>query len=64
MASIERTAYPRFKRHPTTEALNDLYTPTIEELAFARKSARSDQHRLTLLILMKSFQRLGYFPKL
>src|SRR5437868_5815225 len=64
MASIERTAYPRFKRHPTAEALNDLYTPTTEEQAFARKSARSDQHQLTLLVLLKSFQRLGYFPKL
>jgi hypothetical protein len=64
MASIERTAYPRFKRHPTAEALHNLYTPTAEEQAFARKSARSGQHQLTLLVLLKSFQRLGYFPKL
>jgi TnpA family transposase len=64
MASIERTAYPRFKRHPTAAALNDLYTPSAEELAFAIKSARSDPHQLTFLSLLKSFQRLGYFPRL
>ena len=64
MASIERTAYPRFKRHPTAAALNDLYTPSPEELAFAKKSARSDPHQLTFLSLLKSFQRLGYFPRL
>jgi hypothetical protein len=39
MASIERTAYPRFKRSPTQQHLHALYTPTDEELTFARKTA-------------------------
>jgi TnpA family transposase len=64
MASIERTAYPRFKRTPTAQNLHALYTPTPDEIAFAQKAARPFQHQLSLLVLLKSFQRLGYFPKL
>jgi len=64
MASIERTAYPRFKRNPSSHDLNELHTPTEEETAFAQKLARSPTHLLALVILLKSFQRLGYFPKL
>jgi TnpA family transposase len=64
MASIERTAYPRFKRSPTPQQLHALYTPTKEELAFARKTTRSPISQLSLLVLLKSFQQLGYFPKL
>ncbi len=64
MASIERTAYPRFKRHPSAHDLSDLHTPAEEEIAFARKLARSETHFLALVTLLKSFQRLGYFPQL
>ncbi len=62
MASIERTAYPRFKRHPTARELATIYTPTADELQFAQEVARKAQPRLGLLLLLKSFQRLGYFP--
>lgn len=62
MASIERTAYPRFKRTPLAKELDGLYTPTDEEIAFARTCARKSQPRFGLLLLLKSFQRLGYFP--
>ena len=64
MASIERTAYPRFNRTPTLQNLHTLYTPTTEEVIFAQRVARSFNHQLNLLVLLKSFQRLGYFPKL
>ena len=64
MASIERTAYPRFKRTPTAKELNELYTPTAEEIAFAQKQAQAIPHQFTLLLLLKAFQRLGYFPGL
>src|SRR5581483_60355 len=64
MASIERTAYPRFKRTPTAQNLHALYTPSDEELTFAEKTARSQTSQLSLLVLLKAFQRLGYFPKL
>ncbi len=40
-----------------------LFTPpTKDELDFARAMARKAQPRLGLLLLLKSFQRLGYFP--
>lgn len=62
MASIERTAYPQFKRNPVVRELVTAYTPTDAELAFITDSARQPGHRLTLALLLKSFQRLGYFP--
>jgi hypothetical protein len=64
VASIERTAYPRFKPTLTTQELLDLYTPTPEELTFAQSLTRSSTHLLTLSVLLKAFQRLGYFPRL
>lgn len=64
MASIERTAYPRFKRHPSSAELAYVYTPTPDEIELARSASRGDQHLLTLTVLLKCFQRLGYFPKL
>ncbi|MBL8470801.1 MAG: Tn3 family transposase [Rhodocyclaceae bacterium] len=62
MASIERTAYPRFKRSPSQRELETLYTPTEDEVSFARLIARKAQPRFGLLLLLKAFQRLGYFP--
>ena len=59
MASIERTAYPRFKRRPTAQELTDVYTPTSEEVAFSRATARGPTPTLTLVVLLKAFQRLA-----
>ena len=64
MASIERTAYPRFKRLPTVQNLPARSTPSEEETSRTQQAARPPRHQLSLLILLKSFQRLGYFPKL
>ena len=52
MASIERTAYPRFKRNPLVKELEALYTPTKDELDFARAMARKAQPRLGLPLLL------------
>ena len=62
MASIERTAYPRFKRYYTLAQLQETYTPTSTEIAFARSNTQGDRNFLNLMVLLKSFQRLGYFP--
>jgi hypothetical protein len=35
VTSVERTAYPRFKRHFTAKDLAEIYTPTKAEVAFA-----------------------------
>ena len=61
MPSVSDTAYPRFKINPSTKELNELYTPTVHELAFARERARQPLQRAGLLLLLKTFQRLGYF---
>lgn len=63
MASIERTAYPRFKRNPTVKELRDIYSITQDENRFAHRVARGSVPVLSLLVLLKSFQRLGYFPR-
>ncbi len=64
MASIDRTAYPRFGRTPTRRDLEAFYTPTPAEVAFVTNTARAAGHRLTLLVTLKCFQRLGYIPRL
>lgn len=62
MASIERTAYPQFKRNPVVRELVAAYTPTEADIAFVSSNARQLAHRLTLAVFLKCFQRLGYFP--
>lgn len=64
MASIERTSYPRLKQNFTKTELKDFYTPTETEILFVKKTARQDETRLHLLIQLKIFQKLGYFPNL
>lgn len=62
MTAIDRTAYPRFKTHPSTKELAELYTPTPEEITFAQTQVSNHSGVLCLLVMLKSFQRLGYFP--
>lgn len=64
MASIERTAYPRFKAPLTTQELTRLYTPTTEEVTLAQHQTSSPRRQFLVLVLLKAFQRLGYVPKL
>ncbi|EGV6907223.1 Tn3 family transposase [Salmonella enterica] len=55
------TAYPRLKSNITTYQLERWYTPTGEEQDFCSKSLRDDQYKLGFFLLLKTFQRLGYF---
>ena len=64
MSSIHETAYPRFKSEITPRELTNVYTPSQEEQAFARRQGRTLQGRLAVLVLVKTAQRLGYFVKL
>lgn len=64
LASIERTAYPRLKRILTVKELTEVYTPTQTEIQFGYTVARGEVPLLSLLLLLKTFQRLGYFPRL
>ena len=62
MTSIERTAYPRFTRAPSVKELRDLYTPTAGDVAFVATKARGPAQKFALMILLKVYQRLDYFP--
>jgi hypothetical protein len=64
VTSIERTAYPRFKRHYTPNELGEIYTPTRIEINFALKVTTGEENYFNLLVLLKVFQRLGYFPQI
>lgn len=55
------TAYPRFKSHPTDAELQRFYTPTESERLFFEQATRSRSTRLGFVLLLKTFQRLGYF---
>jgi hypothetical protein len=64
MASIDRTAYPRFQSSLIANELQALYRPSDEELRFVAEHARGDAGQLTLLALLKCHQHLGYTPSL
>jgi TnpA family transposase len=64
VASIERTAYPRFKRYYTVNELEEIYTPTKTEITFAKQVTTGTENYFTWIVLLKIFQRLGYFPKM
>jgi transposase len=49
MASIERTAYPRFPRTLTLKDLQTSFTPRPEEVEWAQGFARTPDRRLALL---------------
>ena len=59
MTSIERTAYPRFKRLISAGELHGHFKPTREEVAWASQRTDSDGH----LLALECFQRMGRFPR-
>ena len=65
MASIERTAYPRFTSGRTIKAheLEKFYSLTPEELVYLNKNIRGSEMQFNVAVQLKTFQRLGYFPE-
>jgi Domain of unknown function (DUF4158) len=61
MLSASDTAYPRLKASPTARELDELFTPNLFELTFAESHTREPANCVGLLLLFKTFQRLGYF---
>ncbi|WP_433257545.1 DUF4158 domain-containing protein [Streptosporangium sp. CA-135522] len=61
--STERTAYPRFKRLISARELHLFFSPTSQEVAWAAEGTDSYEHRLALLVVLKSYQRMGCFPR-
>ena len=62
MTSIERTAYPGLGRVVSVREL-DALSPLPDEIEWARQRSRSDEPLLGLVVALKCFQRLGYFPR-
>src|SRR6266702_4289382 len=62
MTSIDRTIYRRVKRSYTTKELIEAYTPTKEERHFVETMTRSQNNQLNLMLWIKLFPCLGYFP--
>ncbi|MFG2653529.1 DUF4158 domain-containing protein [Streptomyces sp. NPDC048436] len=61
---MERTAYPRFKRLITAHELHFFFAPSREEVEWATARTDCDEHLLAQLLVLKSYQRMGCFPKL
>ena len=55
------TAYPRFKSRLSQTELEQFYTPSDTELMFCSSATKSTTTRLGFALLLKTYQRLGYF---
>jgi hypothetical protein len=55
------TAYLRLKARRTAKELDEIYTPNLFEVALAEERTRQPAPRVGLVLLLKTFQRLGYF---
>ena len=55
------TAYPRFKSRLSQTELERFYTPTDTEGRFCDGATRTSTTRLGFTLLLKTYQRLGYF---
>jgi hypothetical protein len=66
MTSIYRTAYPRFHANQKlrTKELEADYSLTNAELLYIKQNIRGDSLRLGFAVLLKVFQRMGYFPSI
>ena len=61
MTSIERTAYPQFRRLTTARVLHVFFSPTEDEVAWARERTESPESLLALVTDLKCFQKMARF---
>ena len=64
MTQLHETAYPRLNAAPTEQDLEEVYTPTPDEISFIDKTAKRPTIRMAAFLYLKLFQRLGYFIRL
>ncbi len=64
MASLERTAYPRYQHMLTAPELDAYYTVSPEERSWVASVARLPNRQLCCALLLKAIQHLNYFPPL
>ncbi|MGH3181120.1 MAG: DUF4158 domain-containing protein, partial [Streptosporangiaceae bacterium] len=61
MTSIERTAYPQFRRLTTARVLHVFFTPSEDEVAWARERTETPEALLALAVALKCFQKMARF---
>ena len=61
MPSISGTTYRGLKADPSAKELEEAFTPSVFELVYAEDHTRDPVSHLGFLLLLKTFQRLGYF---
>jgi hypothetical protein len=61
VTSIDRTAYPQFRRLTSARVLHVFFTPTAEEIAWARERTASPESLLALVLALKCFQKMARF---
>ena len=61
MTSIERTAYPQFRRLTSARVLHVFFTPAEDEAAWARERTETPEALLALLVDLKCFQKMARF---
>src|SRR3982750_3054655 len=64
MPAIHETAYPHLKRQPSPDELARIYTPTRAKRDLAARQTKGPVARIGFLVMLKTFQRLGYFVRL
>lgn len=64
MPTLHETAYPRLPGQPGERELLEVYTPSRAELQLAATLTREPTAAFGFLVLLKTFQRLGYFVML
>jgi TnpA family transposase len=61
VTSIERTAYPQFKRLTSARVLHVFFTPAADEVAWARERTASPEALLALVVDLKCLQKMARF---
>ena len=61
MPSVHETAYPRLKASVSPKDLREIYTPSNKEHELAKSVSRGFTARVSFLVVLKTFQRLGYY---
>lgn len=62
MTAIHETAYPRLRSTLSDKELEEIYTPTPDDLAFLHRVTKPTVALFGGAVLLKTLQRLGYFP--
>ena len=64
MTTIDRTAYPRFRRRYSADELSAEFSLLAADHYFIGRAARGDKGRLTLAVMLICRRRFGWFPRL